>query len=69
LKLERQASLDERRIDDLTDADQRRRHKMLVDAQLMKAFRLREMLGQMQIRGEAHPIFEIQPPSFQPPSW
>jgi hypothetical protein len=40
----------------------RRRHKLLVDAQLQKAFKLREMLGQMQIRGEAHPIFEIQAP-------
>jgi hypothetical protein len=62
IRLEQQASLDEQRMKDLMDADHRRRHKLLVDTQLQKAFKLREMLGQMQIRGEAYPIFEVQPP-------
>jgi hypothetical protein len=62
MKLERQAALDEHRMKDLVDADHRRRHKLLVDTQLQKAFKLREMLRQMQVRGEAYPVFEIQPP-------
>jgi hypothetical protein len=49
-ELERQAAQDEQQIQSLIDADHRRRQRMLVDEQLLKAFRLREMLKQMLIR-------------------
>ena len=44
LELERQAARDEQHIHTLIDADHRRRQLQLVEAQLLKAFRLREML-------------------------
>jgi hypothetical protein len=51
-ELERQAAQDERQIQSLIDADHRRRQRMLVDEQLLKAFRLREMLKQMLVRAD-----------------
>jgi hypothetical protein len=44
LELERNAARDERALAGLTNPDHRRRQQMLVDKQLEKAFRLREML-------------------------
>ena len=55
LELERQAARDERMIETLLDADHRRRQRQLVDAQLLKAFRLHEMLRQMLIRNADSP--------------
>jgi hypothetical protein len=59
LELERQAARDEQQIPILIDADHRRRQRLLVDEQLAKAFRLREMIKQMRVRSE------ICPPSLQ----
>jgi hypothetical protein len=62
MKLETQAAWDERHIDSFQDEDQRRRQMMLVDAQLMKAFKLREMLDQMQVRdADEPPVYELRP--------
>ena len=44
-QLERDAARDERVLKSLTNADHRRRQQMLIDKQLDKAFRLREMLA------------------------
>jgi hypothetical protein len=59
IELERQAANDEQMLEVLVDPDHRRRHSELVDAQLTKAFRLREMVKQMRVRDE------ICPPSLQ----
>jgi len=61
LKLERQAARDEQQIPDLIDADHRRRQRLLVNEQLLKAFRLREMLRLMQIREDSKPPVCAQP--------
>ncbi len=53
LELERDAARDERALAKLTNPDHRRRHQMLVDKQLDKAFRLREMLAQVCARSAA----------------
>src|ERR1700758_3075016 len=45
MQLERDAAADERVLAPLTSPDHRRRQQMLVDKQLEKAFRLREMLA------------------------
>ncbi len=50
LELERDAARDERALAKLTSPEHRRRHQMLVDKQLDKAFRLREMLAQVSAR-------------------
>jgi hypothetical protein len=50
LELERNAARDEQIVAALTNPDHRRRHQMLVDKQLDKAFRLREMLAQVCAR-------------------
>ena len=47
LELERNAALDEQAIAGLAHCDHRRRQQMLVDKQLDKAFRLREMLARV----------------------
>jgi hypothetical protein len=52
IELEQQAALDEQMISTFENADQRRRHRLLVDAQLLRAFKLREMMKQMRIREE-----------------
>ena len=56
LKLEQQAACDEKLIPELTDADHRRRQRLLVNEQLLKAFRLREMLRQLLIRDDTTPF-------------
>jgi len=53
LELERDAARDERMLADLKNADHRRRQQILVDKQLEKAFRLREMLEQVWARSAA----------------
>lgn len=53
LELERNAARDERMLTDLKNADHRRRQQMLVDKQLEKAFRLREMLEHVWARSAA----------------
>jgi len=53
LELERNAARDEQTLARLTHPDHRRRHQMLIDKQLCKAFRLREMLAQVWSRSEA----------------
>jgi hypothetical protein len=50
LELERNAARDERVLDSLTSPDHRRRQQLLVDKQLDKAFRLREMLALVTTR-------------------
>jgi hypothetical protein len=50
LQLERDAAKDERALKSLTSADHRRRQQMLIDKQLDKAFRLREMLALVATR-------------------
>ena len=50
LELERNAAEDERTLRSLTSPDHRRRHQMLIDKQLDKAFRLREMLALITTR-------------------
>jgi hypothetical protein len=50
LQLERDAARDERTLQTLTNPDHRRRQQMLVDKQLEKAFRLREMLALVTTR-------------------
>lgn len=50
LSLESDAAEDERAVAMLKDADHRRRQRMLVQAQLERAFRLNELLGQTAIR-------------------
>jgi hypothetical protein len=50
LELERDAARDERMMASLTSADHRRRQQILVDKQLDKAFRLREMLALITTR-------------------
>jgi hypothetical protein len=50
LDLEQNAARDERALASLTSADHRRRQQMLVDQQLDKAFRLREMLSLITAR-------------------
>jgi hypothetical protein len=52
LELERNAALDEQLLPTLLNADHRRRQRMLVEKQLDKAFRLREMLELLSIRRE-----------------
>ena len=51
LELERHAAEDERTLRRLTSPDHRRRQQMLIDKQLDKAFRLREMLALVTTRG------------------
>jgi hypothetical protein len=53
LELERNAARDERALAALTNPDHRRRHRLLVDKQLDKAFRLREMLALVCARAGA----------------
>jgi hypothetical protein len=53
LELERNAALDEQTLSGLTHPDHRRRHQMLIDKQLDKAFRLREMLAHVWGRSGA----------------
>jgi hypothetical protein len=53
LELERDAARDERALAKLTNPEHRRRHQTLVDKQLDKAFRLREMLAQVCARSAA----------------
>ncbi len=53
LELERNAAQDERALAALTHPDHCRRHRLLVDKQLEKAFRLREMLAQVCARAAA----------------
>ncbi|GGH01846.1 hypothetical protein [Silvibacterium dinghuense] len=65
LKLEQQASLDERHVHTLTDPDHRRRHRRLVDEQLIKAFRLREMIKLMRVR-EPQPMPPLRNVHFVP---
>ena len=50
LQLERDAARDERMLKSLTSPDHRRRQQLLVDKQLEKAFRLREMLALVTTR-------------------
>jgi hypothetical protein len=45
MQLERDAARDEHMLQFLTSPDHRRRQQMLIDKQLEKAFRLREMLA------------------------
>jgi hypothetical protein len=45
LDLEAAAARDERALAHLTDPDHRRRQQLLIDAQLERAFRLRELLA------------------------
>ena len=52
LQLERDAAHDERVLRTLTSPDPRRRQQMLIDKQLDKAFRLREMLALVTTRAE-----------------
>ncbi len=52
LQLERDAAQDERVLKSLTSPDHRRRQQMLIDRQLEKAFRLREMLALVTTRAE-----------------
>jgi len=52
LELERNAARDERLLPTLLSPDHRRRQRLLVEKQLDKAFRLREMLELMSIRRE-----------------
>lgn len=57
VSLEKHAAWDERQISGLADEDHRRRQRQLVEAQLEKAFRLREMLTQMVIRDDVQAHF------------
>jgi hypothetical protein len=50
LELERHAAEDERTLRKLTSPDHRRRQQILIDKQLDKAFRLREMLALVTTR-------------------
>jgi hypothetical protein len=50
LSLEQNAARDARALAALTHPDHRRRHRLLVDKQLEKAFRLREMLALVAAR-------------------
>ena len=50
LELERHAAEDERTLRRLTSPDHRRRQQILIDKQLDKAFRLREMLALVTTR-------------------
>jgi len=52
LELERNAGRDERLLPTLLSPDHRRRQRLLVEKQLDKAFRLREMLALMSLRRE-----------------
>jgi len=52
LELERNAAQDERILPTLLHPDHRRRQRLLVEKQLDKAFRLREMLALMSLRRE-----------------
>ena len=52
LQLEHDAASDERVLRSLTSPDHRRRQQMLIDKQLEKAFRLREMLALVTTRAE-----------------
>ncbi|MBV8631299.1 MAG: hypothetical protein JOZ83_10270 [Silvibacterium sp.] len=52
LQLERDAAQDERILRTLTSPDHRRRQQALIDHQLDKAFRLREMLALVTTRAE-----------------
>ena len=45
LELEAAAGRDERALSLITDPDHRRRQQLLIDAQLERAFRLRELLA------------------------
>lgn len=45
MELERNAARDEQLLPALQSADHRRRQRLLIDTQLEKAFRLREMLA------------------------
>jgi uncharacterized coiled-coil protein SlyX len=53
LELEHNAARDEQTLSQLASPDHRRRHQMLIDKQLDKAFRLREMLAHVWSRSEA----------------
>ena len=56
VELERQAARDEQMIQTLADPGHQRRQRQLVDAQLLKAFRLHEMLKLMLIRDADSPF-------------
>jgi hypothetical protein len=53
LELERNAALDEQFLTTLRNPDHRRRQRLLIEKQLDKAFRLREMLALMSVRLES----------------
>jgi hypothetical protein len=52
LQLEAGAARDERMVPLLGDADHRRRQRLLVEAQLERAWRLRELLARTAVRQE-----------------
>jgi len=52
LGLEAGAARDERNLAAIADADHRRRHVLLVNRQLERAFRLRELLARTVLRSE-----------------
>jgi hypothetical protein len=52
LALEAGAAYDERALQWLDDPDHRRRQRLLVGCQLLRAFRLRELLARTELRSE-----------------
>jgi hypothetical protein len=52
LALEAGAARDEQAIGRLVDEDHRRRQRLLVGCQLLRAFRLRELLARTELRPE-----------------
>jgi hypothetical protein len=50
LALEAGAARDERTLERLEDPDHRRRQRLLVGCQLLRAFRLRELLARTELR-------------------
>ena len=55
LELEANAARDERSLPLLTDPDHRRRQQLLVESQLERAFRLRELLARTMQYAESTP--------------
>jgi hypothetical protein len=52
LALEAGAARDEQALERLDDEDHRRRQRLLVGCQLLRAFRLRELLARTELRSE-----------------
>jgi hypothetical protein len=52
LALEEGAAHDEQALPSLVDPDHRRRQRLLVGCQRLRAFRLRELLAQTELRSE-----------------